>query len=148
MTQHYYDASKEPDPLRAAMEAESFFRLDRLPHVCPRHSLPVHGTARWATATDLAPFLNAPADQEDPFALPDASFLLQNEEGTAYAPLYKRPFYRSADNLTRNTLIVGQVGSGKTSALILPSIVADLQNPEASVVVLDVKGNLHQLVQP
>jgi type IV secretory pathway TraG/TraD family ATPase VirD4 len=136
------------DPLRAAMEAESFFRLDRLPNVCPRHRLPVHGTARWATAIDLAQFLDPPADEEQPFAIQDASFLLQDEEGTAYTPLYKRPFYRSADNLTRNTLIVGQVGSGKTSAVILPSVVADLRNPNASVVALDVKGNLHQLLQP
>lgn len=133
------------DPLD--IEHESFFTLDRLPVLPKRWSEPVYGEARLANAADLGGYLNPP-DEDYPCCLRDACFLLEANDGHGHAALYKRPFYLPAEDRRRNLLIVGQTGSGKTQRPILPLAISDIEDPKSSVVLVDLKGDLHQKLLP
>jgi hypothetical protein len=126
------------------LENRSFFQLNNLPHLSRRYPVPVFGDARRATSDHLRDFLEPP-DEPYPSVLRDASILLASPEADgSYAPLYKTPLYLPAEARRRNVLAVGPLGCGKTSELILPLVKSDIENLPSSVVVIDIKGDLHQ----
>lgn len=128
-------------------ETPTFFRLDRLPARCRRHASPIFGDARLATEPDLRRFLDRPHEAH-PSRLDDASLLIESAAGGQFAPIWKAPLYLGAEDRRRNLLAVGPIGSGKTSELILPLARSDIEDPESSLVVIDIKGDLHQKLTP
>jgi hypothetical protein len=129
------------------LESPAFFRLDRLPARVRRHATPTYGGARLASEPDLRRFLSRP-DEEYPARLDDVSLLTDSVAEGRYAPIWKTPFYLPAEVRRQNILAVGPIGCGKTSELILPLAKSDIEDPEASVVVIDIKGDLHQKLIP
>src|SRR5512135_2534176 len=129
------------------LESQAFFRLDRLPARARRHTTPSYGGARLATEPDLCRFLNQP-DEEHPARLDDVSLLTEASAGGRYAPIWKTPLFLGAEARRQNILAVGPIGCGKTSELILPLAKSDIEDPEASLVVVDIMGDLHQKLAP
>lgn len=129
------------------LESEEFVTLAELPALPPRSPVPVYGSARFATADDLAPYLSAPTDEDFPSHLPDTGVLVENAAGTRNEAYYRRKFYLSADVRQRGVMILGQPGSYKTTKWMLPLAVSDLSDPSKVVVYPATKGNEVELIQ-
>lgn len=132
------------DPIREAIERPDFWYCESaIPHCPVRAPVPIYGNARWASAADLARVLHG---SDDPcIEFPHVAPLIEGSDGLELLP--KERLHLSRDLVTRNLLVVGQVGSGKSQELIVPALFGTLRaRPDASVVCVDTKGDLFDTV--
>jgi len=136
------------DPARAddstPFEQRDFLDSDEAkPRRPRRHPDAVHGAARLAQAADLERWMCAPAGDPHATTLTRWSPLVEDPDAPlGLGVLWNRSLVFSEFERNRHILIVGQPGSGKTTAFVMPLLFADLADRERSLIVFDAKGEL------
>lgn len=130
-------------------ENESFLSSDEaLPRRPRRSPEGLHGAARLADEAALAPWLSVDANAKHVTRLAWFSPIVEDLDAPlGVRALFQRTLCIPEHERNRHLLIVGQPGTGKTTAFVLPLIYADLADPERGVIVFDAKGELAPFVR-
>ncbi|MBK8976580.1 MAG: type IV secretory system conjugative DNA transfer family protein [Planctomycetes bacterium] len=113
---------------------------DALPVRPPAHPIPIHGSAHLARREDLLP-LTRPSGLPHDTVLHHACPIHVGRDGKVDA-LWSVALHFGEELMCRHVLGIGRTGCGKTTELILPLAASQIQDPERTVVLFDVKGEL------
>ncbi len=123
---------------------------EALPRRPRRRATATHGAARWAGEGDLAPWTRALPPRRHDTVLRSFHPIVEQDDvpdGSAVRALYRRVLNLSEECRNRHQIAVGEPGSGKTSRLIMPTILSDLRDRDRTLVVFDPKTETAEVLE-